>query len=182
MPDQQHPYTRGGGGLLAMLDPPILTSWWKTDQRNATITFDQVTVSECNSEGMALVCWDCTDCGIAEKKHSRASEIKKRDAQMSVQWNKNCSMNNKGKHPKCRKTWCRQETERPFWSSFINTREQKTTWPVQMQSTSRCKFSRCKNIVTATYNSSLWLWKTTSWIYISGWMNLYNVGCFTGFY
>lgn len=55
------------------------------NQRSATITFDQVSVSECNSEGMALECWDYMDCGIAEKKHTRASEIKKRDDQMSVQ-------------------------------------------------------------------------------------------------
>lgn len=46
----------------------------------------EVQISECkNCDGMAMVCWDCTVCGITEKKHTRASEIKKRDDQMSVQ-------------------------------------------------------------------------------------------------
>lgn len=68
-----------------MLDSSILPAGQKSDQRHAAITFDQVSFDEYNSDGMALVCQDCTDCGITEKKNTRASAVKERDNQMSVQ-------------------------------------------------------------------------------------------------
>lgn len=59
--------------------PPIISSGQKSDQRSAAITFDQVSFAECNGDGMALVCWDCTDCDITKKNHTMASANKERD-------------------------------------------------------------------------------------------------------